>query len=227
MKKMWMMIGVCGVLVVSCLGLKAQSMQSCNAVTHFFIVNLDENMADVLNFLQNEKKTDNFMGELLDKKAFEEIMDTFYTIFCEKFKNEFGINLLPLRELQNKIKYNSHFPTCPDVVNIKKVIKNASGYKYYTDFFVNIFSDLSAEYPAKPSLMRIKPIYALCFNLYDSNGALIRNICFSYKSKKSLAETRHELNKTIQEMKAELSEFYSDALNEFTALNKSQFATLQ
>ena len=226
MKKMWMMIGVLGVLVVSCMRLKAQSMQSSNAVTHFFIVNLDENMVDVLNFLKNEKKADNFTGELLDKKAFESIMDTFYTIFSEKFKNEFGINLLPLGALQNKIRYSNQFPNCPAVVNIKKVIRNASGYKYYTDFFVNIFSDLTSEYPAKPSLLRIKPIYALCFNLYDGNGTLIRNICFSYKSKKSLAENRHESNKTIQEMKEELSEYYSDALNEFADLNKTQFAML-
>lgn len=212
-------LGIFVVLLASGMGLKAQSLQSNKTATHFFIVNMDENLLNVLNVIKNDKKNETPSSEPMDKDLMESIIDTFYFISSEKFKIEFGIELLPLNELQCKIKYSNLFPNCPDVANIKKVIKNASGYKFYTDYFVNIFSDINTDYPVK-SLMHIRPLYAICFNLYDATGKLVKNIKFSYKSKKPLADNRLDIEKTEQQMKSELSQFYTDALNEYASMHK-------
>ena len=213
-------VGIFVALMVSGVGLKAQSLQSNKTATHFFIVNMDENLLNVLNEIKNDKKNETSSAVPIDKDLMESIIDTFYSISSEKFKIEFGIDLLPLNELQSKIKYSNLFPNCPDVVNIRKVIKNASGYKFYTDYFVNIFSDINTDYPVKNALMHIRPLYAFCFNLYDATGKLVKNIKFSYKSKKPLADNRLDIEKTKQQMKAELSQFYSDALNEYASMHK-------
>jgi len=175
------MFGILVALGISCMGIKAQSLQSSKAVTHFFMVTMDENLLDVLNVIKDDKKNETQLTQPVDKDLMESIIDTFYSISTEKFKSEFGLDLLPLNELQSKVKYNTLFSNCPDAINIKKVIKNASGYKFYTDYFVNVFSDINTEYPVKPSLLRIRPLYAFCFNLYDASGKLLKNICFTLR----------------------------------------------
>ena len=209
------------VTLLSWMGLNAQAIQGEKSVTHFYIVNLDENLFDVFSSgMVDSKTTKSIDNEVVDE-FIAGVIDTFYTIAAEKFKEDIGLELLPLNELNNKIKYNKKYPNCPDMDNIKKVLKNVSGYKYYMDYFVNIFSDANTDFSAKPTPNRIKPLFAISFNLYDGTGKLIEKIDYSYKSNKSLSEgSKPGIRPKSQQMKVRLCNSYSDALNGFSIVCK-------
>jgi hypothetical protein len=200
------------VVFVSCSGIHAQFLQDKRAVTHFYIVNLDEDLYNVFTPVQQENlPSTNIAGEVMTS-----ILDTFYTIASVKFKNELGLEMLPLTELKDKIKYNTQFPNCPDLSNIKKVLKSVAGYEYYADYYVNVFSDLNTTSPNQPSLSKIRPLYAISFTLYDAKGKTIEKIDFSYKSRKSLAENpKADVSTDRQQLKVKLCDLYSEALNGF------------
>jgi hypothetical protein len=202
-------------LMTSCIGLQAQALQADKAVTHFYIVNLDEDLLDVFTSAKADNKTPS------SDEFIKSIIDTFYTIASDKFKNELGLELLPLSELQGKVKYNSQFPNCPDMANIKKVLKHATGYKYYTDYFVNVFSDIP-DTPVKPAPNKIKPLYAISFTIYNESGKQIKKIDIAYKSKKALADNKQDMSKVSQQMKLKLSDFYSEALKGVTVEYKKR-----
>jgi len=189
--------------------MQAQTLKDDKAVTHFYIVNIDEDLLDVSTSAKVNDKTPSRNEFVVG------IIDTFYAIASERFKNELGLELLPLGELQGKVKYNSQYPNCPDMTNIKKVLKNAAGYKYYTDYFVNIFSDNNTDSSVKSAPNRIRPLYAICFTIYDASGKQVKKIDMTYKSRKPLAENKQDMKDLNQQMKSKLSKFYSEALTGF------------
>ena len=205
-------------LCLSCLGLNAQTLPDKIAVTHFYMVNLDEDLANVFTY-KSAKTPDKYsVGDVVAS-----IIDTFYTIAAERFKNELGLQLLPLNELKSRIKYNSLYPNCPDLSNIKKVLKCASGYNYYTDFFVNIFSELNTESPVRPLPNKIKPLYAISFTLYDNTGKIVQKIDFSYKSRQALSESsKADFDRNSQQLKSKLCDLYAEALNGFEIVCKKK-----
>lgn len=191
----------------------AQLFNSEKAVTHFYIVNVDKNLLGLSNSTNvgdENKEIEEIRSDLLTN-----IIDSIYTLSSEMFKTEIGLELLPLGELKNKIAYNANFPKCPDMVNIKKVLKKASGYKYYADYYVNIFSGFNGEYLAKPHFAQIKPLYAICFTLYDNTGRIVKKIDFSYKSKVPFGNNKKGSVKTNQEVQTRLCDMYCDAFKEF------------
>jgi hypothetical protein len=196
-------------LMMSCFVSQAQTSPENKAVTHFYIVNLDEELVDVFTSTKTDNKT------VAGNEFIQSVIDTFYTIASAKFKNELGLELLPLAELNGKVKYNNQFPNCPDMTNIKKVLKHASGYKYYMDYFVNVFSDVpESSVTSLPT--RIKPLYAISFTIYDGSGRQVKKIDLSYKSKKPLIENKQDMSRVSQVMKIKLSSYYSEALNGVT-----------
>lgn len=207
--------GLFFVVLISVSLVNAQSINSEKAATHFYIVNLDNELLDILNQTNAKGKLDAATMEKTDMVA--SIIDSVYNMSSQVFKSDLGLELLPLNELQSKIKYNSEFPNCPNMVNIKKVLKTASGYKYYADYFVNIFSGLNPDSQAKPSLNQIRPLYAISFTLYDGTGKIVKKMDFSYKSKKPLADNKKDAAKTNEEIKSKICSQYNLALNEFTA----------
>lgn len=71
------------------------------AATHFYIVNLDEQILDMFN-----QFTDNCKDQQVNpiKKEFTaNVIDSIYAISAQMIKMEIGLELLPLSELQNKI----------------------------------------------------------------------------------------------------------------------------
>ena len=199
--------------------LKAQSAPKDTAVTYYYIINLDDNLTDLFSSGKKDLVTQ------VSDSLLSSIIDTFYNITIEAFKKELGLEFLPLNELHGKIKYNSLYPQCPDFTNIKKLLKITSGYDYYTDYFVNIFSDLNARTPGIISPSKIRPLFAISLGLHDSKGALVKSINLSYKSKKPLADPK-SLTKKInpQSVKLKLCDSYSEALVEVTkAYKKSPY----
>lgn len=212
------------ILWFCCIGLNAQNLQGEKTVTHFYIVNIDNDLRDAItsnNSDVNYLKTfsNNFVAS---------IIDTFYTIASEKIKSDLGLELLPLNELQHKIKYNREYPNCPDVYNIKKVLKGVAGYKYYMDYYVNVFSDLNTDSPVIPSLTRIRPLFAISFTLFNDQGKPVEKVTYSYKSRKPLAEVNKQTNGSINEqLKTRLCDYYTEALNAFSEVcKKKQLAQL-
>jgi hypothetical protein len=198
------------IIFVVCFGLNAQSLQERRAVTHFYVVNLDEDLYNVFTQAKHESSPG------VENELIASILDTFYTIASVKFRNELGLELLPLTELKDKIKYNSRYPNCPDMSNIKKVLKSVAGYDYYADYYVNVFSDLNTDSQVQTPLSRIKPLYAISFTLYNATGKIVEKIDFSYKSRKTLAEnSKVDVNKNGQQLKSKLCDLYSEALNGF------------
>jgi hypothetical protein len=210
---------VLGIAILSCVGLRAQALQGSQPVTYFYIVNFDDNMVSIF---KSSDTLNNISTTPFDNgKYLASLIDTFYYIAAEKFKNELGLELLPLGELQGKVKYNNTYPECPHLPNIKKAIKTAAGYKYYVDFFVNVFSDLSPESTLEPAAHRIRPLYALSFSIYNRDGKPVKEIKLSYKSRKSLADGKENITSSTCEMKTKLCSFYNEALNELTEIYKS------
>lgn len=198
------------VIFVSCIGLCAQSLQDKRAVTHFYVVNLDEDLYNVFTLAQDVSSTNN------ENNVIASILDTFYTIASLKFKDELGLEMLPLSELKDKIKYNNQYPNCPDVANIKKVLRSVAGYEYYVDYYVNVFSDVNPNSPVRPPVNKIKPLYAISFTLCNATGKVIEKIDFSYKSRKTLAENpKVDISKDGQQLKSKLCDLYTEALNGF------------
>jgi hypothetical protein len=202
---------------ISQLSANAQSLQGEKVATHFYIVNLDEGLQ---KFFSSEKTDRSKFTEItLDNKIIANIIDTFYTIATNKLKDDLGLNLLPLKELQNKIKYNSEYPNCPETANIKKVLKSVSGYTYYTDFYVNVYSDFSENMEAL-SPDKIKPLYAISFTLYDAKGNSIEKTDFSFRSKETLTkDSIQDKNK----IKMNLCKYYYEALNGLSIACKKKF----
>jgi hypothetical protein len=195
----------------------AQTTTPEKAATHFFIVNLDGHLMDALN--PSQEFTDDQAYEL---NAISVIIDSLYRISAETFKNELNIELLPLTELKSKIKYNRFFPNCPNVTNVKKVIKVAAGYTYYADFYVNIFSGITNEVTSKPSLYKIRPLYAFSFTLYDKSGKVVKKIDFNYKAKKSLVDSSYDTHKSGNDVKAAIVSLFHSAVYEFSAEYKKK-----
>jgi len=190
----------------------AQPDNAAKAVTHFYIVNFDN---ELLNFLNASKE--DISNNSLNSPVTMLIMDTLYQISTQIFKKELGLELLPLNELQNKIKYNKTFPDCPDVFSINKVLKKASGYKYYIDYYVNIFSDVTNKSALTSSLSQIKPLYAISFTLYDSNGKVVKKFQYSYRSTEPLANDKEKKQISKQDIKTNLCSTYEVALKKFTS----------
>jgi hypothetical protein len=202
-------------LILCSVGLKAQSAPKDTAVTYYYVVNLDDNLTDL--FSSGKKDVDVQVSDSL----ISSIIDTFYNITVETFKKELGLEFLPLNELHGKIKYNSSYPQCPEFTNVKKLLKIIHGYDYYTDYFVNIFSDLNARSPGLILPSKIRPLFAISLALYNSKGTLVKNINLSYKSKKALGDAK-PLTKTPnpQQLKLKLCNSYSEALVEVTKAYK-------
>ena len=201
--------------------MNAQNLQGEKSATHFFIVNFDENLYDVLTSAKADKKSADANG----KEFIASIIDTFYSIATEKLKSEIGLELLPLNELHDKIKYNKEYPNCPDMDNIKKVLKSASGYKFYMDYYINVFSDLNSDLTINLSPSKIRPLYAIRFVLYDGLGKPVEKIDFSYKSKKPLADGNKQVNRTGQQLKLRLCDFYNEALDGFSIVCRKKLTS--
>lgn len=182
---------------------------------------MDESLMNVFSFEKTENQTYRNSSDQGNNKFISCIIDTFYAIASAKLKDELGLELLPLNELHNKIKYSSEYPNCPDMINIKKVLKNASGYQYYADFFVNIYSTFP-ETSEKLALNEIKPLYAISFTLFDSKGSVIQKIEFSFKSKEPLAKTNKQNESLEQQIKKSLCLYYGEALNGFSTMCKKK-----
>jgi hypothetical protein len=209
-----------GLLMMSCIGLNSQTLPGGRTATYFYIVNFDNNLNELFKLTGSEVSSSIDLVEGLNKKFTTNIIDTFYTIASEKFKTELGLELKPLSELTGKVKYNKSYPDCPSVDNVKKVIKSVSGYQYFVDYYVNVFSENSDNPESSLSPSIVKPIYAISFTLYDTNGKTLKQIQLCYRAKKSLAKT-HKMDKsTHQEIKSELCSFYSEALDQVAMVYK-------
>lgn len=206
--------------IVSCIGLKAQSLQGSQPVTYFYTVNFDDNMVSIFNSSDTVSCVPSTTFE--NSKFLSSLVDTFYSLAAEKFKAELGLELLPLNELQGKVKYSNAYPECPNLASIKKAVKTAAGYKYYVDYYVNVFSDLSPESTLEPNAKRIRPLYAISFTIYNRNGKPVKEIKLSYKSRKPLAD--EDLSAPSCQMKAKLCNFYNEALNELTEVYKNNYS---
>jgi len=195
---------------------KSQSTQNLSAVTHFYIVNLDDKLLESINDIN---RLDN--SKYLTHKS---IIDTFYSISVSFFKDALGLELLPLNELRKKVKYNDQFPECPAAVGVKRVIKSASGYEFYADYYVNVFSD---NVDNDNEAYAVKPLFAISFTLYDSFGNRVKQIEYSYKSRKALDIKNIENSPDKGEaIKGQYSELYSNALSSFFTHYKSNFVVL-
>jgi hypothetical protein len=208
--------------VVSCLGIHAQSLNGEKAVTHYFMVNIDESIQDIFSSVKPEKNIPKSKENLEKNRIIEGIIDTFYTIAAGRVKDELGLELLPLNELHNKIKYSSEYPNCPKMTDIRKVLLNAPGYQYYVDFYINIYSNFS-EAAETTSPDRIKPLYAVSFTLYDAKGKVVKKTNFSFRSNEVLVkETIKDQNYFGTLLKTNLCSYYSEALNGFSNLSKKK-----
>lgn len=213
---------ILAVTILSCVGLKAQKLQGSQPVIYFYTVNFDDNMVSIFN---SSDTLNNVSSTVLSNDKFlASLVDTFYCIAANKFKNELDLELLPLSELQGKVKYSNTYPECPNLANIKKAVKTAAGYKYYVDYYVNVFSDLSPESTLEPSAKRIRPLYAISFTIYNRNGKPVKEIKLSYKSRKPLADEKDDMFAPSCHMKAKLCSFYNEALNELTEVYKTEYS---
>jgi len=204
----------------------AQTTSKDKAVTYFYVVNLDDDLSRILSLKKVVEKDSTAFDQKLNNEMIASIADTFYTITLEKFRHELGLELLPLNALQGQVKYNTKYPNCPDVSNVKKVLKSASGYKYYADYYVNVFSDVSIYSPVIPSPTGIKPLYAISLTIYDQTGKVLKKINLSYKSNKALVDLKADSNKSGEQMKSKLCNMYSEALNRVATEYKKTVAQL-
>jgi hypothetical protein len=198
----------------------AQAQSPEKAATHFYIVNFDTKFQDFFSLDGNSSDSLNYA---LTDQFTQSIADSMYVISANAFKNDLGLELLPLTELRDKVRYNSEFPNYPDAVNIKKVLKSASGYKYYVDFYINVFSGFSIDPTEKPSLNHTKPIYAISFTLYNGNGNILKKIQFSHHSKELIIENPNTTDKKIY-VETLLCNLYEEAIKEFTTEYKAGIA---
>lgn len=209
-------------IIVSCVGLRAQSLQGSQPVTYFYTVNFDDNMVSIFNSSDTASSVPSTTFD--NSKFLASLADTFYCIAAEKFKAELGLELLPLNELQGKVKYSNAYPECPNLASIKKAVKTAAGYKYYVDYYVNVFSDLSPESTLEPNAKRIRPLYAISFTIYNRSGKPVKEIKLSYKSRKPLADEKEDMSAPSCQMKVKLCNFYNEALNELTEVYKTDYS---
>jgi hypothetical protein len=195
------------IISLCCLSLNAEmTIKPKAAATHFYTVNFDEKLLDIFALAKTGKIIKS------NEEPVAAITDTFYTIAAEKFKTDLNLELLPINELKGKVKYSNLYPDCPD---IKKVLKAAKGYKYYVDYYVNIYSNTAPAADNMPTDI-VTPMYAISFTVYDDNGKEFAKMHFVYKSKMPLTKNKQEYDKLGGHIKSNLCSLYSEALNELT-----------
>lgn len=196
----------------------AKAQVSERAATHFYTVNFDSKFQNY--FSLDDSKGDS-LNYTLSNKFTQAIADSMYVISANAFKTELGLELLPLSELKDKVRYNNEYPNYPDAIKIKKVLKSASGYKYYVDFYINVFSGYSIDPTERPSLNHVKPIYAISFTLYNGNGNILKKIQFSHPSSEPIVENKCDKKEHVELL---LCNLYKEAMKEFTNEYKAGIA---
>ena len=128
------------------------------------------------------------------------------------FKNDLGLDLLPLNDFEDKA---SESLNCPEMINIKKVLKTSSGFNYYVDYYVNIFSGNNNDTVSNPTLNQIRPLYVISFTLYDNERNVLKRMQYVHRSVQPLADKLAVSQRTSEDIKLALCNIYKEALKEF------------
>lgn len=187
---------------------KAKSIDPEKVAPLYYIVNLDKKLQNVFHQLNVDCKLDTYNNSTETSS----LADSLYAMSNLTFKNDLGIELLPLNDFEDKA---SETINCPEMINIKKVLKTSAGYNYYVDYYVNIFSGNNIDSVSRPSLNQIRPLYVISFTLYDNQRNVLSRMQYVYRSSKPLAEKLNGTKSTEQDIKMALCNIYQEALKEF------------
>jgi hypothetical protein len=212
MKRSQMKINTLICLIVALMNcflvVKAKPIDPEKVAPLYYIVNLDKKLQNVFFQPNVDSKLDSYNNS----NETSSLADSLYTMSNLAFKNDLGFELLPLNDFEDKA---SESVNCPEMINIKKVLKTSSGYNYYVDYYVNIFSGNNIDSVSRPSLNQIRPLYVISLTLYDNGRNVVNRIQYVYRSSKPLAEKLNGTKRTEQDIKMALCDIYQDALKEF------------
>lgn len=186
---------------------KAKPIDPEKVAPLYYIVNLDKKLQNIIFQPNIDSKLDTYCNYEIASLA-----DSLYSMSNTAFKKDLGLDLLPLNDFEDKASESFN---CPEMINIKKVLKTSTGFNYYVDYYVNIFSGNNIDSISNPSLNQIRPLYVICFTLYDNQRNVLTRMQYVHRSSQPLADKLTGSRKTYEDIKLALCNIYKDALKEF------------
>ena len=118
------------------------------------------------------KKTEYTRGNRL----IASLVDTLYQITQKHFKDSLNITLLPLNELEGKIKYDEYgYPSAPLEGSKRIAIKKAPGYKRYAKLYINFHTGTSAGFKGLTVGQKLPKVW-IKMKVYDENKDKLKSI---------------------------------------------------
>jgi len=161
------------------------------------------------------KKTEYRAGS----KLVASLIDTLYQMTRQRFKDSLNINLLPLNELKDDIRYDATYPACPTINSKRKAIRKAKGYDRYGKIYINFNTGTSVGVKGLTVGEKYPNVW-IKINVYDEGKNKIKKISVKKDFNKDIGVSTVKNKWTqkkqydLETMRRNLSGLYSITLNE-------------
>ena len=117
------------------------------------------------------KKTEYRAGS----KLVASLIDTLYQMTRKEFKDSLNINLLPLNELKDDIRYDATYPACPTINSKRKAIRKTGSYDRYSTIYINFNTGTSVGVRGL-TIGEKYPNVWIKINVYDEDKNKVKKI---------------------------------------------------
>lgn len=168
------------------------------------------------------KKTEYVAGS----KLVASLIDTLYQMTRQRFKDSLNINLLPLNELKDDIRYDGTYPACPTINSKRKAIRKAEGYDRYCKIYINFNTGTSVGVKGLTVGEKYPNVW-IRMKVYDEDKNRVKkiNVRKDFNKDIGVSTVKHKWTQQkkydLETMRKNLSSLYSitlkDVLNEYKA----------
>jgi len=161
------------------------------------------------------KKTEYKVGS----KLVASLIDTLYQMTSQRFEDSLNIHLLPLNELQDDIRYDATYPSCPAINSKRKAIRKAGSYDRYCKIYINFNTGSSVGVRGLTVGEKFPNVW-IKINVYDENKNKLKKISVKKDFNKDLgvSTVKHQWTQRkeydLETMRRNLSGLYSITLED-------------
>lgn len=168
------------------------------------------------------KKTEYRAGS----KLVASLIDTLYQMTRQRFEDSLNIQLHPLNELKDDIRYDATYPSCPTINSKRKAIRKAGSYDRYCKIYINFNTGTSVGVKGLTVGEKYPNVW-IKINVYDENKNKLKKISVNKDFNKDIGVSTVKHKWTQQEkydletMRRNLSNLYSITLEDVVKEYKS------
>ena len=161
------------------------------------------------------KKTEYKAGS----KLVASLIDTLYQMTRKEFNDSLNINLLPLNELKDDIRYDITYPACPTINSKRKAIRKAGSYDMYCKIYINFNTGTSVGVRGLTFGEKYPNVW-IKINVYDEDKNKLKKISVKKDFNKDIgvSTVKHKWTQQkdydLETMRRNLSGLYSITLDD-------------